>query len=261
MTENKFEVFKFPAGEIQVKINRSEIASFSRMHMTKRIKCSDDIIELLQMASLTKEGGFSGGVFIPYLPFSRMDRKIDGYAYSLKVFADIINTARFSKVSTLDVHSNAAQYLINNFENIDPHKYQSKFLLHIGSDLRTLVIPDLGAIKRYPLLTKEFEWVVYCKKERDNTGNIVKTEIYGNVSGKNCIIFDDICDGGATFVEIAKELRRKGARALYLFVTHGIFSKGLDELFKYYDLVGCTNSFSDYTWADKYLNNFKVINI
>ena len=78
----------------------------------------------------------------------------------------------------------------------------------------------------------------------------------GNVEGKNCLIVDDICDGGRTFTDLAKKLNDKGAKELYLFVSHGIFSKGYDELLGHFNVIGTTNSFSQ-----EYPESIKVINL
>ncbi len=63
------------------------------------------------------------------------------------------------------------------------------------------------------------------------------------MKGKYCVIVDDICDGGRTFIELAKTLKEGGAQRVVLYVTHGIFSKGIYPLEKYIDEVYTTNSF------------------
>ncbi len=73
--------------------------------------------------------------------------------------------------------------------------------------------------------------IVECTKERDSaSGRLFKPEVLQPelVKGKRCLIVDDICDGGATFVALARRLREAGAIEVSLFVTHGIFSKGKD---------------------------------
>ncbi len=68
------------------------------------------------------------------------------------------------------------------------------------------------------------------------TGQITETVVYADdLTGKACVIVDDLCDGGRTFIELAKVLRAKGAAKIALVVTHGIFSKGKEPLNKYID--------------------------
>ena len=72
---------------------------------------------------------------------------------------------------------------------------------------------------------------MYGEKVRDQlTGNIVRYKIVGEPVGKNVLIIDDICDGGMTFKLLAKDLLAAGAKSVVLFVTHGLFSKGLQTL-------------------------------
>jgi ribose-phosphate pyrophosphokinase len=71
-------------------------------------------------------------------------------------------------------------------------------------------------------------------------------EVFANdLKGDDCVIVDDICDGGRTFIGIAQELKMKNAGDIYLCVSHGIFSHGFDELRKYFKKIFTTNSFKD----------------
>ena len=77
------------------------------------------------------------------------------------------------------------------------------------------------------------------------TGNITKTTVlHDDFGGKDCVIVDDICDGGRTFIELAKVLKERGAGKIGLFVTHGIFSQGVGVLFDNgIDFIYTTDSF------------------
>lgn len=113
-----------------------------------------------------------------------------------------------------------------------------------------LISPDAGSNKKIFDLAKSINYndeIIRCDKLRDiPTGKIIETIVYkDDLHGKDGIIVDDICDGGRTFIELAKVLRKRNCGKLYLIVTHGIFSKGLEELNQYFDGVFCTNSYSD----------------
>jgi ribose-phosphate pyrophosphokinase len=82
----------------------------------------------------------------------------------------------------------------------------------------------------------------------------------GNVENKDVVIFDDLVDGGRTFIELAKLLKEKKANKIYLLVVHGIFSKGYKELSELYDLVISTNSYRDLE-KEQLPSNFKIINV
>ena len=79
------------------------------------------------------------------------------------------------------------------------------------------------------------------------TGNIIRTELPTmDLRGvEHIIIIDDICDGGRTFIELAKAIREITTLPIHLIVTHGIFSAGFKQLFEYFDGIYCTNSIDD----------------
>jgi ribose-phosphate pyrophosphokinase len=81
--------------------------------------------------------------------------------------------------------------------------------------------------------------------------------IQGDVKGKECLIVDDLADGGRTFKLLAEELKSQGANKVFLYVTHAQFNYGFDELKATIDHVYCTNSFKEID--DAYVTQFKVI--
>jgi ribose-phosphate pyrophosphokinase len=113
-----------------------------------------------------------------------------------------------------------------------------------------LISPDAGSNKKIFDLAKSIGYegeIIRCDKLRDiSTGKIIETVVYkDNLNGKDCIIIDDICDGGRTFIELAKSLKQKNCSKVYLVVTHGIFSAGFKVLNEYIDGTFCTNSYRD----------------
>ena len=253
-----FSTFKFPAGELQVKYDFDGKMPDS---ITHHIKNSDDIIELLQICDIIKaKNGYPPDILIPYLPFSRMDRRIDGYSFSLKVFAELLNTIGSKKISTYDVHSGKASLLIYNFQNLSVELYQREFLKEIDFEIDRIVLPDEGASERYRQIVKTFPYV-QGYKSRDKDGNVTDIGIYGDVDGKNCLVLDDICDGGATFLKLGDKLKQGGAKQLALFVTHGIFSKGLEDLLKMYSKIGCTNSINQYEYIQQNKSLLRIISL
>lgn len=254
-------VFTFPAGELQVKHSFDEHDGNFINNIEVMFEGSDDLVALMQLSEIfIRLGVVVGRLELSYLPFSRMDRPIDEYAFSLKVIADIINSFKAYEVITYDVHSFSASILIKNLNNIVPFNQQLKFIDRQRNDVNTtLLFPDDGAAKRYSYLIDKFNYSAYCYKKRDSNGVITDISLdEGSIRSGDVYIFDDICDGGATFIEIAKKIKPEITGKLYLFVTHGIFSKGLTELFKYYDVIACTDSFYDYNFADQHLPNFEV---
>jgi len=80
-----------------------------------------------------------------------------------------------------------------------------------------------------------------------------------NLEKMDCIIVDDICDGGGTFIGLAEELRRRNAASLYLYVTHGIFSKDADvKLLDHFAKVYTTNSIKDSSVNNTFIKQYKI---
>lgn len=199
---------------------------------------------LLATDALRRRGAGDVSLLMPYVPFGRQDRVCNpGEPLSIKVLANLINAQGYSKVYTLDNHSPVTAALIDNCAEIDV----GEVLRHVlpADVLKTvLVAPDAGAEKKVRALAKRFGFdVVTCGKVRNvGTGEITGTAVHlDDLTGLDCYIIDDICDGGRTFVELAKELRKKGAGKVYLYVSHGIFSRGLKALVEL-DGVCTTNS-------------------
>ena len=199
-------------------------------------------------------------LYVPYFLGSRSDRKFvkGGVNYLKQVICPIINSLNFAEVVVLDPHSDVLEACLNNYLKVDNHLLVKYALTEIDNkkDAREricLVSPDAGAYKKIFDVAKKFEIqnVVTANKVRDmRTGKILSTEI-PNLPGYvgddlKYIIIDDICDGGRTFIELAKAIKAQRADAkVYLVVTHGIFSAGFKELGNYFEKIYTTNSYRD----------------
>jgi ribose-phosphate pyrophosphokinase len=246
-------LIKFSGGESHIKLNmETDFSQVDKVVITNRFADGNDIMEaLIAKDALQRRGVTDIELIIPYIPYARQDRECaDGESFTLKVFTNIINSANFSRVRVLDAHSDVAPALLNNCVNIPNHDYVKLAYHFIGEKDVVLVSPDSGANKKCNKLfetVKVFTDLVKCDKVRNvHNGNLKGFEVFTNdLEGRTCMIVDDICDGGRTFVGIAEELKKKNAGDLYLFVTHGIFSYGTEELKKHFKKVFCTNSFKD----------------
>lgn len=130
---------------------------------------------------------------------------------------------------------------------ISNHSFVQKALENTKDYL--LISPDGGALKKVYKLAQFLggQPVIECSKMRDvKTGQLSGFKVFADdLAGKTCVIVDDICDGGGTFLGLAKELKAKNVGKLILVVTHGIFSKGLEELTTVFDEIYCTDSFKE----------------
>jgi ribose-phosphate pyrophosphokinase len=278
----KFQISKFPDGQQTVDIEASpmylnglDVKIYSRMNSFRDLEliiAANQALRDMAVRTVT--------LYVPYFLGARSDRKFQqgGTNYLKQVICPIINSQKFDRVSVLDPHSDVLEACLNNYEKIDNHTIVKYALTDIDNkdgaqDRVVLVSPDAGAYKKIFDVAQKFgiEQIITATKVRDlKTGKILRTEIPTLDQHKDLkyVIVDDICDGGRTFIELAKAI--KGSRPtakIYLIVTHGIFSNGLYELSKEIEKIYCSNSYSqrndieydsDYTVRKEFLTQFNV---
>lgn len=258
----KFERIKYPDGQVSAKVVDTSINS-SREDVHVRINSYEDLMYVGSIAEILKNKGFERkSLFIPCLFGQRSDRRFtEDQSYDLKVIANLINSFGFTNITIFHPHSQAATDLINSSKAIYPDVYVREILYDLIEKEHlenvTLVSPDAGAYKKTWEYGEKYNLpVLSAVKHRDTDGKIDLT-FTGDVAGKTCLIVDDLCDGGYTFVTLGRKLKDAGAMNIYLYVSHGIFSKGFDELKKYIAHIYCTNSVKDI--EDPYVTQFKII--
>lgn len=157
---------------------------------------------------------------MPYIPHARMDRvKSDEDVFTLKYFAEVINSLNFKIVWVRDAHSNVSLALIDNVIDTGAGAYIAKAIKESGAE--ALFYPDEGAMKRYSEHA-ELPYAFGMKKRDWKTGKILGLDIVHpeNIEGKDVLIVDDICSRGGTFFHSAKTLKAAGAKSVSLYITH-----------------------------------------
>lgn len=244
-----FQSFTFSGGEPHIKIN-PDFDVNQKVIITHRLNSFNDLgLLCITVDALRRMDVKIIELFIPYFPAARQDRvMIKGESLSVKVYADIINTLQLEKVFVFDAHSEVTAALVNNCEVIPNHTFIKTVIEQIGNAVK-LISPDGGALKKIYKVSEFLGGVevVECSKSRDvKTGRLSGFKVYNDdLQGIDCLIVDDICDGGGTFVGLAEELKKKNAGKLYLAVSHGIFNKGF-EVLDCFDKIFTTNSFKDF---------------
>ena len=243
-----FEAFTFSGGEPHIKIKPDALLA-DELWLSHRIRSFADMgLVLLAVDALRRMGAKSLKAFLPYFPGARQDRvMVPGEPLSVKVYADLINQLNLDKVCVFDPHSEVTAALLDNCQVISNFSFIQEVLSGLSPQVK-LISPDGGALKKIYKLAgqlKSYE-VIECSKVRDvATGKLSAFRVYADdLHGQDCLIVDDICDGGGTFMGLAQELKKKGAGNLYLAVSHGIFSRGLKELGQHFTRVFATDSFS-----------------
>lgn len=285
----KYQIQKFPDGQqnivithfLQYKLTDSKIkdeAKAQPLVIKSRLNNWLDLeLIVCTVASLRELGVEEIHLYTPYIMGARSDRKFEegGNNYLKDVICPIINSLNFKSVTCIDPHSDVLEACIKGFRklsNLELIRFSLFDLLpgpgFINPDVLNniiLVSPDAGASKKIYKLAEQIGYkgdIITCSKDRDIDGKLTKLVIpVSTVVHKDYIIIDDICDGGATFLQIAKTLKPRlhSSNKLFLIVTHGIFSKGFTELSKYFDGIYCTNSYQE--TPDFKENNLRPANL
>ena len=258
----RYKISKFPDG--QQSINLEFIHLEDEVKISSRLNDFKDLeVILCATAALRNLGVKTIHLYVPYFLGARSDRQFEdgGINYLKDVICPIINSQNYETVTIVDAHSDVLEACIHNYRKIDNIKLVKFALTDIDNtngarERLTLVSPDAGALKKMYHVSEHFgiDKMVIANKHRDiKTGKITHTEVPGltqEPGSKNFVIIDDICDGGRTFLEIAKTIRKEREDSvfndkIYLVVTHGIFSAGFSELKNWIDGIYCTNSVKD----------------
>ena len=285
-----FDYFVFPGGEVHVKFkdfNLKVAHALAQPHVASGphsigfrinalVRNSNDLmaVALLKDALETSWSNASQRstwpspeihLELPYVPYARQDRaEIQGEPFSLRVFANMLNSLKFDKVIIADPHSTVTPALIHNCLVIPQWTLAFSVLLPEIRDFEGrfhIVAPDAGAQKKAERFHKyaekqlagvKSELYVATKHRDPATGEIHNTTLPESfnqdaVQGSDVVlVLDDICDGGRTFLELADAIDRTGVKAeKWLYVTHGIFSKGREVLEQKYQKV-----LSMFDWTD-----------
>lgn len=244
----------FPTGEKHIRIRNLESAGNVVLVYNDptgdvmKLGMAVDICRRARVHSIT--------LIIPFVPYARQDRiAAEGDPLSIGVFANFVNSLNLDRVLMTDPHSEITPVLLNNSWVMPQYEIAKQAVLLLDEysvDPIALVAPDLGAAKKIRALRSllfgkynlDFP-IIQCDKTRDvETGKITDFKILeGDPKGFHCLMIDDICDGGGTFLGLSDVLTEAGATSQSLYVTHGIFSKGVDSLKEKFEDIYTSTSF------------------
>ena len=218
----------YPDGTLNIKLTSEEIfAAIASSRISWYYDNEEELVALVYILNALRSQNITRiDLDMPYVPNARMDRcEGESDVFTLKYFADIINSLEFGTVRTLDVHSTVTEALINNISNESPDSYIQFVMGQIipfADKPLTIFYPDAGAMKRYSKMTKTP--YAFGNKMRDwETGKIQGLEVIGDrdlIADHNILIIDDICSRGGTFYYAAQKLKELGAKDIYLWVSH-----------------------------------------
>lgn len=231
------DINSFPDGTLMLK---PKYYAFS-VDIVWKYENDREFLALIYLVKHLRSHGAEGiRLFMPYIPNARMDRvKNPEDVFTLKYFAELLNSLNFDEVEVLDPHSSVSEALINNLVVRTPEDCINRVLNEIGVNCYveqnpidfdlprkkyslTMFYPDEGAMKRYSGMIS-LPYAFGIKKRDWETGQILGLDVAGEVDairGRDILIVDDICSRGGTFLHSAKKLKELGARNIYLYVSH-----------------------------------------
>jgi ribose-phosphate pyrophosphokinase len=222
-------VSRFSDGEVTVEINTNVRARDVFVVQSTCAPTNENLMELLIMVDALKRASAERiTAVIPYFGYARQDRRPRStrVPISAKVVANLLETVGVQRVLTMDLHADQIQGFFDiPVDNI----YASPVLL---GDLRQknyedliVVSPDVGGVVRARALAKQLGTDLAIIDKRRPKANVSEVmHVIGEIEGRNCVVMDDMIDTAGTLVKAAEVLKERGARNVYAYCTHPIFS-------------------------------------
>ena len=220
---------KFADGEIYIEINENIRGNSIFIIQSISSPANDNLMELLLCIDALKRSSAKNiTAVIPYFGYARQDRKVvPRTSISAKLVSNLITKAGADRVVTLDLHAGQIQGFFDI--PVDNLFATPIFARHVKKNIKSkdmiCVAPDVGGTERARALGKILDvGLAIVDKRRPAPGKSKVMNIIGNVKNKVCILVDDIIDSGGTIVNAAKALKDRGAKEVYVYITHGVLS-------------------------------------
>ena len=220
---------KFSDGEIYVEINENIRGNSIFIIQSVSSPANDNLMELLLCIDALKRSSAKNiTAVIPYFGYARQDRKIvPRTSISAKLVSNLITKAGADRVVTVDLHAGQIQGFFDI--PVDNLFATPIFARHIRKRIKSkkiiCVAPDVGGTERARALGKLLNAeLAIVDKRRPKPGQSQVMNVVGDVKDKTCILVDDIIDSGGTIINAAKALKERGAKEVYVYITHGVLS-------------------------------------
>ena len=225
---------RFADGEIYVEINENIRGNSVFVIQSTATPANDNLMELLICIDALRRSSVKNiTAVIPYFGYARQDRKVvSRTAISAKLVSNLITNSGANRILTVDLHAGQIQGFFDI--PVDNLFTTPIFARHIKKNIKKnnliCVAPDVGGVERARSLGRRINAeIAIVDKRRPAPGKSQVMNVVGNVNNKICIIVDDIIDSGGTIVNAVKALKNKGAKDVYIYVTHAVLSGNAAE--------------------------------
>ena len=223
----KINIKKFSDGEIGVEYQESIRGQFVFL-VQSTFSPTDNLMELLLMIDAAKRASaYKVIAVIPYYGYARQDRKDrPRVAIGSKLVANMLTAAGADRVITMDLHAPQIQgYFDIPVDHLDSSAIFIPYIEELNLENLTFAAPDVGSANRIREIASYFEVeMVICDKHRKRANEIHSMVVIGDVTDRDIVLIDDICDTGSTLAKSAGLLMEKGARSIRAFCTHPVLS-------------------------------------
>ena len=192
---------------------------------------NDNLMELLVITDALRRSSASRiTAVIPYFGYARQDRRTKARTpITAKLVANMIAEAGIERVLTMDLHATQIQGFFDiPVDNLYASPvFALDIMKHFEGELEDVMVvsPDVGGVARARELAKRINAPLsIVDKRREKPGEIAEMTVIGDVTGKKCIIVDDICDTAGTLCKAAEILMNHGATEVHAYITHGVLS-------------------------------------
>ena len=229
---------RFADGEIYIEVNENIRGNSVFVIQSTSNPANDNLMELLLVVDALKRSSAKNiTAVIPYFGYARQDRKVaPRTSISAKVVANLITNAGASRVVTVDLHAGQIQGFFDMpVDNLFTTPLFAKYIKRKFNNKKLICVsPDVGGVQRTRgLATRIKADLAIIDKRRPKPGQSQVMNVIGDVNGKTCVIVDDIIDSGGTIVNAAKALKDRGAKEVYVYITHGVLSgEAIDKIKK-----------------------------
>jgi len=227
----KAQVRRFADMEIFVEIQENVRGQDVFIIQSTSFPTNDHLMELLIISdALRRASAKRITAVIPYFGYARQDRKAGPRTpISAKLVANLIAQSGVDRILTVDLHAGQIQGFFDiPTDNLFAAPLMARDIKeHLDTSNTMIVSPDVGGVVRARALAKRIDApLAIVDKRRERAGESEVMNIIGDVSGRSCILVDDIVDSGGTLCNAADALLANGAKEVYAYITHGVLSGG-----------------------------------
>ncbi|MEO6668774.1 MAG: ribose-phosphate pyrophosphokinase [Ferruginibacter sp.] len=223
----KVNIQQFSDGEIGVEFVESIRGRFVFL-IQSTFSPTDNLMELLLMIDAAKRASaYKVIAVIPYYGYARQDRKDrPRVAIGSKLVANMLTAAGADRVVTMDLHAPQIQgYFDIPVDHLDSSAIFIPYIENLNLANLTFAAPDVGSANRIREIATFFECeMVICDKHRKRANEIASMVVIGDVTDRDIVLIDDICDTGGTLTKSAGLMIEKGARSVRALCTHPVLS-------------------------------------